>query len=95
MPKHDPIPRRKADYERAADAWERYKRMTKWMLLVAIACAALSVLWLRTDNQDVPWTFYIATFAGIALTIMVGTGLMGLVYLSHRSGHDEDTGHGD
>jgi uncharacterized membrane protein len=95
MPKHDPLPGRKADYERAASAWERYKRMSKWMVVVAIVCAALSVWWLRRENQDIPWSFYVATFAGIALTILVATGLMGLVYLSHRGGHDEDTGHGE
>ena len=32
----------------------------------------------------------IATIAGVGLTILVGTGLMGLVFLSNRSGHDDE-----
>ena len=32
----------------------------------------------------------IATIAGVGLTVLVGTGLMGLVFLSNRTGHDED-----
>ena len=33
--------------------------------------------------------------AGVGLTVLVGTGLMGLVFLSSRSGHDEDANRGD
>jgi uncharacterized membrane protein len=36
----------------------------------------------------------VATIAGVGLTVLVGTGLMGLVFLSHRTGHDEDAAHG-
>ena len=32
----------------------------------------------------------IATILGVGLTFLVGTGLMGLVFLSSRSGHDDN-----
>ena len=33
--------------------------------------------------------------AGVGLTVLVGTGLMGLVFLSSRSGHDDEANRGD
>ena len=96
MPRHDPVPsRRKADYERAAVAWERYKRMMKWMVLVAAAVVALSLLYLRQTGAPLPLHLVVATIAGVGLTVLVGTGLMGLVFLSNRSGHDEEAARGD
>ena len=96
MPRHDPVPtRRTADYERAALAWERYKRMMKWMVLAAAVTVGLSLLYLWQAGGPMPLHMVVATIAGVGLTVLVGTGLMGLVFLSSRSGHDESAGHGD
>ena len=95
MPRHDPVPRRKADYERAALAWARYKLMMKWMVLAAIVTVALSLLYLWRSGGPLPPHMVIATIAGVGLTVLVGTGLMGLVFLSNRSGHDEEAARGD
>jgi hypothetical protein len=91
MPHHDPIPtRRGQDFERASLAWDRYKRMMRWMVLVAIVCVLLSLIYLKSFGDPVPVHMMIATIAGVGLTVLVGTGLMGLVFLSNRSGHDEE-----
>ena len=95
MPRHDPIPRRQADYERAALAWERYKRMMRWMVLAAIVTVGLSLLYLWQSGGPLPLHMVVATIAGVGLTVLVGTGLMGLVFLSHRSGHDDEAARGD
>jgi hypothetical protein len=96
MPRHDPVPRRrKADHERAALAWARYARMMKWMALLAAVTAGLSLLYLWASGTPMPLHMVIATIAGVGLTVLVGTGLMGLVFLSSRSGHDEDATHGE
>lgn len=93
MPHHDPLPdRRPPDYGRAAAAWARYKRLMKWMVLVAIVCVLLSLIYLKSFGDPVPIHMMIATIAGVGLTVLVGTGLMGLVFLSNRSGHDEEAG---
>jgi multidrug transporter EmrE-like cation transporter len=93
MPRHDPIPTSRApDFERASVAWARYKRMMKWMVLVAITCILLSFVYLKSSGDPVPVHMMIATAAGVGFTILVGTGLMGLVFLSSRSGHDEEAG---
>ena len=36
----------------------------------------------------------IATIAGVGFSVLLGTGLMGLVYFSNNSGHDETISRG-
>ncbi len=100
MPQHDPIPpdakrARAHDYERAAAAWARYKRTMRWMALVAIVCVLLSLIYLKSFGDPVPIHMVIATAAGVGLMVLVGTGLMGLVFLSNRSGHDDEANRGE
>jgi RsiW-degrading membrane proteinase PrsW (M82 family) len=96
MPRHDPVPRqRPPDYERAATAWARYKRTMRWMALVAIVCVLLSLIYLKSFGDPVPIHMVIATVAGVGLTVLVGTGLMGLIFLSNRTGHDEEANRGE
>jgi hypothetical protein len=97
MPRHDPIPgkpalRRSPDYERAAIAWARYKQIMKWMALAAVVTVLVALIYLKSFGEPVPIHMMIATIAGVGLSVLVGTGLMGLVFLSNRSGHDEDAG---
>ena len=94
MPRHDPLPP-KRDYERAASAWTRYKQMMKWMALAAFVAVLLSLIYLKSFGEPVPIHMMIATIAGVGFTVLVGTGLMGLVFLSNNSGHDEAVGGGD
>jgi hypothetical protein len=96
MPQHDPIPPRapirQPDVEqlqRAADAWARYKKMMKWMVLAAAVAVLIALAWLRSDTGTLSIHMIIATIAGVGLSVLVGTGLMGLVFLSNRSGHDD------
>ena len=93
MPRHDPVPHRQPpDYGCAAEAWARYKAIMKWMVVVAAVAVLLSLVYLKSFGDPVPIHMVIATVAGVGLTVLVGTGLMGLVFLSSRSGHDEAAG---
>jgi len=97
MPRHDPVPpkrhaARPSDPERAAVAWARYKQTMKWMALAAVVTVLLALIWLKSFGEPVPVHMTIATILGVGLTILVGTGLMGLVFLSNRSGADEEAG---
>ena len=95
MPRHDPLPpRRGPDYERAAAAWARYWKIMRWMALAAIVTVLLSLIYLKSFGDPVPIHMLIATIAGVGLTMLVGTGLMSLVFLSHRSGADDEAGGG-
>ena len=105
MPRHDPIPGRTSasadaarteQLQRAAAAWARYKKTMKWMVLAAAVTAALALAWLASAGESMPIHMVIATIAGVGLSVLVGTGLMGLVFLSNSSGHDDAaSGRGD
>lgn len=92
MPKHDPI---QPSVQRAADAWKRYKQIMSWMVIAAVAAVLLSLIYLKSSGETVNIHMAIATIAGVGLSVLLGTGLMGLVYFSNRSGHDDQTGRGD
>ena len=95
MPRHDPIPPRPpADDGPAAIEWKRYRAMMKWMVLASAVAVGLSLLYL-SRYEELRLHMVIATIAGVGLTVLVGTGLMGLVFLSSRSGHDEEANRGD
>ncbi len=95
MPRHDPIPRPPdAPRDDTALAWARYRRFMGWMVLLALAVALLAVAWLASDGEPLRLHMVIATMLGVGFTMLVGTGLMGLVFLSNRTGHDEDAAQG-
>lgn len=77
------------DPDYAAFAWDRYRRLLRWMLLAALVGALLSVAILRLLLTEVPLVMAIATAVGTFLTIGMAAALMGLVFLSSGSGHDE------
>ncbi|HEY0013623.1 MAG TPA: hypothetical protein VGB79_12325 [Allosphingosinicella sp.] len=91
MPRHDPIPPRRseADLERTAAAWARYKAMMRWMVIAAFVSVLLALLYLKSTGGPVPIHMVIATVAGVGLSVLLGTALMGLVFVSNNSGHDE------
>ncbi len=86
MPKHDPIP---PSLERTALAWARYKALMSWMALAAFVAVLLAVGYLYLSGAEVRLHMVIATIAGVGVSVLLGTGLMGLVYFSSHSGHDE------
>ena len=99
LPRHDPLPPRPqapapetarlVEVQRAARAWTRYKKMMKWMLLAAGLTVLAALGWLKAMGEPMPIHMVIATIAGVGLSVLVGTGLMGLVFLSNNSGHDD------
>lgn len=86
MPNHDPTP---PSLERAALAWARYKALMSWMALAAAVAALLAVAYLYLSGGEFRLHMVIATIAGVGVSVLLGTGLMGLVYFSSHSGHDE------
>jgi hypothetical protein len=63
--------------------------MMKWMALASAIAAAVAVAYLKATSDAMPWQMVLATVAGVGLSVLLGTALMGLVFLSDRSGHDE------
>lgn len=77
------------DPENAAYAWARYRQIMKMLLAVTIATVMLAVGLLYAFNGAISVHFYIAVALGIAFTMLLGGGLMGLAFLSNGTGHDE------
>jgi hypothetical protein len=97
MPQHDPIPPRRdpRDLERAHRAWLHYRRTMRWMVLASAAAALLAILYLWLTGTEMRLHLVIATLAGVFLSVLLGTGLMGLLFASNLSGADDDAAGGE
>jgi predicted anti-sigma-YlaC factor YlaD len=95
MPRHDPVPtpippeRDPRALERAHRAWLKYVRMMRWMALASVAAVAAALLYLKLTGTPMGLHLVIATAAGVGLSVLLGTALMGLVFLSDSGGHDD------
>ncbi|MBC9033084.1 hypothetical protein IAG41_11855 [Sphingomonas sp. JC676] len=77
------------DPEYAAFAWGRYRRILGWMALVSLLTVGLAELALYWSMGELQIVTAIATFFGVFLTMMLAAALMGLMFLSSGTGHDE------
>ena len=60
--------------------------------LLALLAASLWYaygLWVAVDAPDMPVGLYVAMALGVMFSIVVGSGLMALVFYSSRRGYDE------
>jgi hypothetical protein len=92
MPRHDPTP---ASAERRANAWRRYRNLMSWMATAAVVAILLSLIYLKSSGEPLPVPALVATIVGVGFSVLLGTGLMGLVFLSNSSGYDDDAARGD
>ncbi|MHA6718743.1 hypothetical protein ACX40Y_04755 [Sphingomonas sp. RS6] len=74
----------------AAFAWRRFRRVLAWMAVVAVLAALAAEYWLYATMGELHIVTAIATFLGVFLTIMMAAALMGLMFLSSGSGHDDE-----
>ena len=70
-------------------SWTRYRRLMKWMALAALVAVICSLFYLKLAVGAVPLPMLVATVAGVGISVLLGTALMGLVFLSNSSGHDD------
>jgi hypothetical protein len=69
-------------------------KLTRWVV-IAVLCALLAAAcilgylgWTSTETS-VPASGYIALVFGVVFSLIVGAGLMALVFYSSRKGYDE------
>jgi hypothetical protein len=79
-----------SDPDYAAFAWRRYRRLMVWMTLVAAVAVLAALAYLDAAIGPLPLPVILATVAGVGFTILMGAALMGLVFLSSGTGHDQD-----
>jgi hypothetical protein len=73
----------------AAHAWARYRRIMRLLMIATIFTVAFALAILFAYNGMISVHFYIAVALGISFTMLLGGALMGLVFLSNGTGHDE------
>lgn len=77
------------DPDYAAFAWGRFKRILWWMAGVAALASAVAVWMMYWSLGELRIHVAIATVLGTFLTIMMTAALMGLMFLSSGTRHDE------
>ncbi len=85
-----PIPRSPLDNpDTAAHAWRRYWRIMRGMGWVTLCVVMAAIILIYQENGLISINLYIATILGVGGTMLLGTALMGLVFLSSGTGHDD------
>ncbi|MEO6091494.1 MAG: hypothetical protein ABIT04_03730 [Novosphingobium sp.] len=77
------------DPQLAAFAWARYRRLMRFMLAVTVAIVVVAMVLLYRSNGLVSIHLYIAAALGIGAAMLLMSALMGLVFLSSGTGHDD------
>ncbi len=70
-------------------AWSRYKRLLSWMAFASLLAVVAGLMWINVMVPNASIHMYIATGLGIFFSVLLSAALMGLVFLSHGSGHDD------
>ena len=77
-------------HQTRAKAVASFRRLMWWMLGVAIAMIGFAFLSFHLMDVQVTGAMIFATIAGVGVSMLVGTGLMGLIFMSANSGHDDE-----
>ncbi|MBT2135284.1 hypothetical protein KK137_13180 [Croceibacterium sp. LX-88] len=77
------------DPSTSAHAWARYKRLMKWMFAFTLAVVVVALVWVYLTAGMPSIHLFIATALGVGLAVLLMSALMGLVFLSSGTGHDE------
>ena len=83
MPEPDPIPSPRHS------VMHRFWRIFRLLALLSIMIAAIAVFLVARGEDSIGVHAMVATALGVGLTVLLGTGLMTLVFLSSSSGHDD------
>jgi hypothetical protein len=83
VPVPDPLPSLRTSMT------SRFLRIFRLLALLSVVIAAIAVVLVTQGEGEVHASLIIATALGVGLTVLLGTSLMTLVFLSAESGHDE------
>lgn len=73
----------------------RFWRIFRLLALLSVLVAAIAVMLVARGDPTIHIHMLVATALGVGLTVLLGTGLMTLAFLSSSSGHDEQASHFD
>lgn len=69
--------------------WRPFKQLMAITGGLAVIAVAAALGWLHATGAPPRWELYLAVSVGVAGTLLLTGALMGLVFVSSRSGHDE------
>ncbi|WP_404372638.1 hypothetical protein AB5I39_06430 [Sphingomonas sp. MMS24-J45] len=78
-----------SDPDYAAFAWRRFRRILGWMAIIAAIFIVAAILVLQHVYGPMGWVAILAVIGGAGGSIMLTAVLMGLIFLSSGTGHDE------
>lgn len=87
MAQHSPLD----DPGKAAEAWARYRRLMGFMAAITVVVVLVTFTLLYQTDGLVSIHLYIAAALGVGFSMLLMSALMGLVFLSSSTGHDETT----
>lgn len=70
-------------------AWGRYWRVMRWMTLVAALAVPVALAWIAWAGGELELHMGISVGLSVFFSLVLGAALMGLVFLSSGTGHDE------
>lgn len=79
----------------AESPWVPFRRLMRIVVACAFAAVAAGLAALHFTNAPARWELWLAVAGGIGGTVLLTGALMGLVFVSNRSGHDENVGRSD
>lgn len=88
MPRPDPVPSRSQSPNRST--LRQFMLIFKWLVLLSIVIAGIAVILVARGDTSLHIHMLIATALGVCFTVLLGTSLMALSFLSSSSGHDEE-----
>ena len=86
MPVHDQPPSPRESMKR------RFWRIFRLLAVLAAVIAAIAVVLVNEGDSGLHVNMLVATALGVFFTVLLGTGLMTLVFLSSDTGHDDAAG---
>ncbi|WP_164156976.1 hypothetical protein [Sandarakinorhabdus rubra] len=79
----------------AATPWAPVWRLMRLCLGVGVVATGCAYAWLWHDGAPMRWELLLAVAGGICGTLLLTGALMGLLFVSNRSGHDAFVASGD
>ncbi len=77
------------DPDTAAHAWARYKRLMRFMMTITLLMVGVAFVAVYRENGIPSAHLYVATALMVGFAMLLMSALMGLVFLSSGTGHDE------
>mgnify|MGYP003632617485 CR=1 FL=1 len=72
-----------------SDPRASFRRLMIWTGAAALVAIVVALAYLALAGVPMLWHMIIATILGVGFTILLGGGLMALVFLSANSGQDD------